>query len=191
MFIAAIWCIPLHASQHILRQTDRPLHVQTCVCLQAHMHVSLSSSRLSFLDNSHRDYSSSSTLQRPHAYSAFSNAGEHKILCWCCSRFCVQRYMGTVGWMGLRDGPCYLLAVSWHSLAKLSCTCTASSWKLSDRGERHSHHDVLVMHACMHHSFAKIHSELCRAAAIEMAFNQFDGCQHYVVRAQPFSKVCM
>ncbi len=114
---------------------------QPWVYTQAHMHVSLSFSRLSFLDNSHHDKSSSSTLQHPHAYSAFSNAGDHKMLCWCCSQFCVQRYMGTVGWMGLRGGPCYLLAVSWPSLAKLSCTCTASSWKLSDRGERRFHHD--------------------------------------------------
>ncbi len=89
------------------------------------------------------------TLQQPHAYSAFSNAGDHKMLCWCCSPFCVPRYMGTVAWMGLRGEPCYLLAASWHSLAKLSCTCTASSWKLSDRGERPFHHDVwLRMHAC-------------------------------------------
>lgn len=128
-------------------QTDSPLHAQTWICIQAHLYVSLSSSRMLLRDNTHHDKSSSSTLQQPHAYSAFSNAGEHKMLCWCCSQFCVQRYMGTVGWMGLKGGPCYLLAVSWHSLAKLSCTCTASSWKLSDRGERHFHH---VVWSCMH-----------------------------------------
>ena len=120
-------------------QTDSPLHIPRpmstyrCACQVCH---------------THHDKRSSASLQQARAYSAFSNAGEHKMLCWCCSPFCVQRYMGTVGWMGLRGGPCYLLAASWHSLAKLSCTCTASSWKLSDRGERHFHRNVwLRMHA--------------------------------------------
>ncbi len=165
------------------------MHVQTWVCIQAHMYVSLSSSRTSFLDNDHHDKSSSSTLQQPHAYSAFSNAGEHKMLCWCCSRFCVQRYMGTVGWMGLKGEPCYLLAVSWHSLAKLSCTCTASSWKLSDRGERRFCHDVW---SCMH----PLHlcKDVFRAVLLSscrMASTKSEGCQHLVMQAETFSKVPM
>ena len=163
--VHSLACLSTHS------QTGSPLHIQTCVCLQAHMHVFLSPSRLPFLDKSHHDYSSSSILQQPHAYSAFSNAGDHKMLCWCCSQFCVQRYMGTVAWMGLRGGPCYLLAVSWLSLAKLSCTCTASSWKLSDRGEMCLH---LYAQSCSHHSFAKIHAELRSSAAVNLTSNKSD-----------------
>lgn len=62
------------------------------------------------------------------------SAGDHKMLYWCCSPFCVLKSMETAAWTGQRAEPCCPLAASWLSRAKQSCTCTATSWKPSDKG---------------------------------------------------------
>ena len=56
------------------------------------------------------------------------------MLCWCCSRFCVLKSTEMGGWMAQRGGPCCPLAVNLPSLAKQCCTCTATSWRPSDKG---------------------------------------------------------
>lgn len=75
-------------------------------------------------------------LQQDHSCS--QPAGVHKVLCWCCSPFYALKSMETGGWMDQRGGPCYPLAANLPSLAKQCCTCTATSWRPSDKGKSHT-----------------------------------------------------
>ena len=61
-------------------------------------------------------------------------AGDHKMLCWCCSPSFVLKSMETAGLTGQKGAPCCLPVASLPSPARQFCTCTATSWKPSDKG---------------------------------------------------------